>query len=197
MSKNEGSAKPLIQEITPATAVSKGDSEAQVSEVKEQQPKPVEVAPFAWDSAPRIALDFQFTHMKDFVFLTFNLKGYKREEDVRYALSENEFLLEVRRGQSVARVCKTFYKEVDVAESEVNLLVDYIALKLKKQEKEHNWDQVGYDVANFSLPRRGQVKSNFITYTPPQPAPAQQPSAEDVIEDKENSNSTNLPADTA
>lgn len=56
---------------------------------------------FDWDSAPRIALDFQFNQIKDFAFLTFQVKGYKREEDVRYALSENELLIEVKRGMNI------------------------------------------------------------------------------------------------
>jgi len=122
--------KPLIQEITPSTAPVK------VAAVEAtEQPVIVEapvVDSFDWDTAPRIALDCQFNQIKDFVFLTFQLKGYKREEDVRYALSENELLLEVRRSKNVARLCKTLQKEIDVDGSEISMLVDYIAVKVKK-----------------------------------------------------------------
>lgn len=100
--------KPLIQEITPSTATTTTDKVAAI-EATEQPPvveAPV-IESFDWDTAPRIALDCQFNQIKDFVFLTFQLKGYKREDDVRYALSENELLLEVRRGKNVARLCKT------------------------------------------------------------------------------------------
>lgn len=76
--------------------------------------------------------------------------------------------------------------------SEISMLVDYIAVKVKKQDKELAWDQVGYDVANFSLPRRGQVKSNFIKYTPPAPVQQPLPKEEEPLNDKENTNSTNL-----
>jgi hypothetical protein len=127
------------------------------------------------------------------------VKGYKKEEDVRYALSENELLLEVRRVNQVARVCKTFNKEVDVDGSSVDLLVDYIAVKLKKQDMEVSWDQVGYDIASFTLPRRGQMKSNFLKYTPPPIAtkPEQVEQEENsMTEGKENTNSNNVVATT-
>jgi len=47
--------------------------------------------------------------------------------------------------------------------SSVELLVDFIAVKLRKEDKEHSWDQLGYDIKEFTIPKRGQMKSNFLT----------------------------------
>lgn len=115
--------------------------------------------------------------MKEFIIINFQMKGYCKISDVRFALSENELLLEIRepltktnaKNRRVHRLCKTLFKEVEVDQSSVELLVDFIAVKLKKREKEHSWDQVGYDIKDFTMPRRGQVKSNFLTYSPPPP----------------------------
>jgi len=66
------------------------------------------------------------------------LKGYKKEEDVRFAVSENEIVLEIRDKTVVngpgrkARLCQTLHKQIDVAQSEVQLLVDFICVKLSK-----------------------------------------------------------------
>ena len=51
---------------------------------------------FDWYLAPRVQAKFQFFHQKEFVFLNLNFKGYNKQTDVRFALSENELLLEVR-----------------------------------------------------------------------------------------------------
>jgi len=68
------------------------------------------------------------------VFINFNFKGYNKEQDARYALSENEILLEVRDvgKNKVHRVCKTLHQPIDCKESSVQLLVDFIVFKLKK-----------------------------------------------------------------
>lgn len=70
----------------------------------------------------------------ELVFINFNFKGYKRESDVRYALSDNEILLEVRdeAKNKVHRVCKTLHKTIISQDSQVQLLVDFIVFKLKK-----------------------------------------------------------------
>ena len=49
-----------------------------------------------------------------------------------------------------------------MAESSIELLVDFIAIKLKKMEKEVLWDSLGYDIPNFTVPLKGQMKSNFL-----------------------------------
>lgn len=41
----------------------------------------------------------------DFVFLNIPLKGYNKDEDVRYALNENEFWIEIKDGKVVRRLC--------------------------------------------------------------------------------------------
>ena len=47
----------------------------------------------------------------ELVFVNLNFKGYNKETDIRYALSENEILLEVRdeTKNKVHRICKTLF----------------------------------------------------------------------------------------
>ena len=55
-----------------------------------------------------------------------------------------------------------------MGQSSIETLIDFVAVKLKKRDKEVTWDQgVGYDVKDFTLPKRGQMKSNFLKYEPP------------------------------
>jgi hypothetical protein len=94
------------------------------------------------------------------------MKGYSKLMDVRYALSENELLIELRDSQTekVNRLCKTLNREIDVDQSSVELLIDFVAVKLMKGDKDITWDSLGYDIKEFTLPRRGQMKSNFLSY---------------------------------
>lgn len=52
--------------------------------------------PFSWADAQRVELKPQFIAQADFVFLNINLKGYKSDEDVKFALSSDEILIEIR-----------------------------------------------------------------------------------------------------
>ena len=72
----------------------------------------------------------------DLVFVNLNFKGYNKESDIRYALSENEILLEVRdeAKNKVHRICKTLFSPINSQDSSVQLLVDFIVFKLKKDE---------------------------------------------------------------
>lgn len=77
-----------------------------------------------------------------------NYKGYNKDQDVRYAVSENELLIEVRDKQNrVNKLCKTLYKEILIDQSSIELLVDFISIKLKKYENNLSWDQIGYDIS--------------------------------------------------
>ena len=79
--------------------------------------------------------------------MNINFKGYDKNKDVRFALSENELLLEIRDKQNmVHRLCKTLQKEVDMTLSSIDLLVDFICVKLKKLESSVTWNSLGYDV---------------------------------------------------
>ena len=51
---------------------------------------------FSWDKAERLEAKHQFFHMKDFVIVNFMMKGYQKTTDVRFALSENELLVEIK-----------------------------------------------------------------------------------------------------
>jgi hypothetical protein len=119
------------------------------------------------------------------------MKGYSKICDVHYSLSQNELLIEVKENstQKVHRLCKTLLKEVSVELSSVELLVDFIAVKLRKQDKDAAWDQLGYDITHFTLPKRGLIKSNFQTIVPLPEEVKQEAKTESS--DKENSDSNN------
>ena len=78
--------------------------------VQMQEMKPI----FDWDKAERVDAKYQFMNQGELVFVNFNFKGYKKESDVRYALSDNEILLEVRdeAKNKVHRVCKTLHMPI-------------------------------------------------------------------------------------
>ena len=98
-------------------------------------------------------------NQSDLVFINFNFKGYNKEADARYALSDNEVILEVRDvgKNKVHRMCKTLTMPINCQESSVQLLVDFIIFKLKKCDKiksnaTKTWDDVGYDIQEFNMP---------------------------------------------
>ena len=51
---------------------------------------------FKWDEAIKVEAAHQFFHTKEFVFINFNMKGYSKICDIRYGLSQNELLVEIR-----------------------------------------------------------------------------------------------------
>ncbi len=110
------------------------------------------------------AAQFKLIEQGEFIFLNFNFKGYSKSEGVRYALSENEILLEVADFSTGIRhrLCQTLFKEIDVDQSSVELLVDYVVIKLCKAAKKAKWDQSGYDIKEFTNPEKGRMKSNFL-----------------------------------
>ena len=118
--------------------------------------------------------------------MNFPMKGYSKLMDIRYALSENELLVELKDPQTskVHRVCKTLNREINVDLSSVELLIDFVAVKLRKSDKEIIWDPLGYDIKDFTLPIRGQMKSNFLSY--PVQAPEDTKAEESSAADKEN-----------
>ena len=170
---------PVIQELQSITF-------AEIPKVDKVEQLPV-VVKFSWESADRVEAKYTFINQSDLVFITFNFKGYNKESDVRYALSENEILLEVRdvAKNKVHRVCKTLFQPIDCKESTVQLLVDYIVFKLKK-EKNKSWDDLGYSIEDFNIPASTQyMRSNFL----------KQKSAEvGITENKENHSANTSPA---
>lgn len=64
---------------------------------------------------------YQFINQGELVFVNLNFKGYSRDADARFALSENEILLEVRdtAKNKVHRLCKTLQHPIDCKESAV------------------------------------------------------------------------------
>ena len=126
------------------------------------------------------------------------MKGYSKICDVHYALSQNELLIEVKDPATlkVHRICKTLLKEISVEQSSVELLVDFIAVKLRKEDKEQSWDQLGYDIKDFTIPNHGQMKSNFLSMPVVKEEPKPVVVNEDAAADKENNeNDTNKPSE--
>ena len=86
-------------------------------------------------------------------------KGYNKDEDVRYALHSNEFIIELRvkdkaagKGKNkhqIRRLCQTLTQSIDVARSDIQLLLDFIVVKLQKQEPSLTWREFGFDIAGF------------------------------------------------
>jgi hypothetical protein len=68
----------------------------------------------------------------DLVFLNISFKGYKKDEDVRYALSADEFLIEIRdrscKEHRIHRKCVTLEKRINVEESNVKFFIDNICV---------------------------------------------------------------------
>jgi hypothetical protein len=46
-------------------------------------------------------------------------------------------------------------KEINVEQSSVELLVDFIAIKLKKYDSALSWGSLGYDIKDFTIPKKG------------------------------------------
>lgn len=158
---DEDGNKPLIQEMGSTTFTGKQGRKKQAKAKEIVKPK------FNWDTAEKIDAQFQFMNQGELVFVNFNFKGYSKETDIRYALSENEILLEVRdeAKNKVHRVCKTLCNPINSQESSVQLLVDFIIFKLKKDEKhKKTWDDLGYDIKEFHIPESSNsyMRSNFL-----------------------------------
>ncbi|CDW74714.1 UNKNOWN [Stylonychia lemnae] len=176
---NDLASKPLIQEIKQNSQGNEKTSQAEQKIQENESILPqVKQQVFDWDKTERIQAKFQFFHQKEFVFINLNFKGYNKLTDVRFALSENELVLEVKYPSAlwtkdnqvfqINRLCYTLHKEIDVSQSSVELLVDFIAIKLKKLDKESSWSSLGYEIKDFTIPMRGQMKSNFLKREVPQ-----------------------------
>jgi len=159
-SSKDGS-KPLIMELSAeeANSLAKKNESAAVSDLL--------VLPFDWDTAERVEVKAQFIQQMDLIFLNIAFKGYNKDTDVRFALSSDEFVLEIRDRSTGAnmihRICNTLHKSVDLEHSEVQFFKDFICVKLHKVEKSETWDQFGHEITNFTMPVNEQFKSNFIS----------------------------------
>ena len=84
----EKGEKPQIQELSSQTFETKKN--VLTPHVTPQAPA------FDWKTAERFDSKFTFLNQGDLVFVNLNFKGYNKESDVHYALSDNELLLEVK-----------------------------------------------------------------------------------------------------
>merc|ERR1712151_144114 len=78
-SVNDGKS-PLIQELDVT------DSVASTTASQKSAPKKEKEIPFDFETAERVELKTNFIQQNELVFLNINAKGYKKDEDVRYAL---------------------------------------------------------------------------------------------------------------
>ena len=73
------------------------------------------------------------------------------------------------RGKHVVRrLCQTLTNSVDVAKSEIQLLKDFICIKLYKMDHDDHWGAFGYDIANFTIPKTSQINSNYLKSAEPE-----------------------------
>jgi hypothetical protein len=84
ISKEEGSEKPLIQEIK---SISDDNTITEANEEKPHVEPLPSFYPFNWDTAIKVEGVHQFFHTKEFVFVNMPMKGYSKLCDVHYALS--------------------------------------------------------------------------------------------------------------
>lgn len=114
--ENHEKSSPMIQELKSETF------ETQSSESGAAKPVASPLVPvFSWETAERVDAKYTFMNQGDLVFINCNFKGYNKEADARYALSDNEILLEVRdvSKNKVHRICKTLMHPIDCKESQV------------------------------------------------------------------------------
>jgi len=68
----------------------------------------------------------------------------------------------------------------------VQLLTDFICVKLAKLDKSETWNQSGYDITNFTIPKIGDMHSNFLKLpTKEEPVEEEQDEEEDVEQTEE------------
>ena len=77
-----------------------------------------------------------FIQHTDNVFLNIAAKGYDKDRDVRWALSENECIVELRdrsaQKHTIKRLCVTLNHQIDVVRSSIKLLVGFITITVCK-----------------------------------------------------------------
>ena len=114
-------ARPQIQELSSTSFEAESQKAAALKQQQEEEAAKVVVPPFSWDDAERVEAKHTFVNQGDMVFATFHFKGYDKEKDVRYALSDDEVLLEVRdvAKNKVHRVCSTLLHKIDARESSI------------------------------------------------------------------------------
>jgi hypothetical protein len=144
-----GTSKALVQEIdAPDRPSTRSAPAAGSAEGKEQTA--VELDP---KNLPKVEAKYDFKQIGEYVIVTYKIKGY-RKEDVVSTLTNNEMLLEVLDlgAKCIQRTCVTLYQPIVARESQVDMFVDYICIKLKKADAAKLWDSLGYQIAQLSAP---------------------------------------------
>ncbi len=109
-------------------------------------PQPVDPA-----TAPIVEGKYDFKQLGEYVFLTYKVKGYQKPHVV-HKVTDNEMLLEVYDPTLNARqrTCVTLFLPIVSKESSVELLTDYICVKLKKADPSKLWDSLGYAISQLT-----------------------------------------------
>jgi len=186
--EQQTSDKPMIQEVKDEKEIEEKQIEKVEQPVAEKKPLTPAKPQFSWETAQQVEAKYTFMDSGELLFVTFNFKGYRKEQDVRYALSENEILLEVRdeAKNTVHRTCQTLSEPINSQESSIQLLVDFIVFKLKKEKTAKKWDSLGMDIKDFQVPDdKCYMRSNFLKQKSAQVGETEE-------DDKENKQTTNL-----
>ena len=80
---------------------------------------PEEQKPFSWETSERIDLKNQLIQQHEYVFINIPFKGYNPDKDVRYALSSDEILIEIRDKDRIQRLTQTLDKTINIEGSDV------------------------------------------------------------------------------
>eukprot|EP01022_Parablepharisma_sp_SALTPOND_P015577 TRINITY_DN2214_c1_g1_i1.p1 TRINITY_DN2214_c1_g1~~TRINITY_DN2214_c1_g1_i1.p1 ORF type:complete len:741 (-),score=129.72 TRINITY_DN2214_c1_g1_i1:2848-5070(-) len=147
---------------------------------KAEQPKPEE-QPVDYKAAPKVEGKYDFKQLGEFIILTYKVKGYQKET-VTHKITNNEMLLEVYDPglKAIQRTCVTLFLPVVAKESHVDLLLDFICVKLKKADSSKVWESLGYQISQLTeIPEKPKE--------PPQPeSPVKEPSKPAEPEDRQN-----------
>ena len=83
-----------------------------------------------------------FTQRDNLIILTIHLKGYNQKE-VKYFLNDKNIYLEyeTKAIKQILRVTQLY--KIDVYESKLDFLVDYVSFVLKKDKDSLNWKDIG------------------------------------------------------
>ena len=131
----ESNSKPLITEVKKVERKQEVHKEEKID----------------YKTAPIIEGKYDFKQLGDFVILTYKIKGYDKETAI-HKLTKNEMLLQVFDPSLKAnqRTCVTLFAPIILNASNVEFLVDFICVKLKKADTSKIWESLGYQISQLT-----------------------------------------------
>lgn len=70
------------------------------------------------------------------------MKGYEKPQ-IKYFLNDKNFYLEFEQSDLKQVLCVQLLYKIDVYESKIEFLVDYLSLVLKKEKESLSWKDIG------------------------------------------------------